>query len=95
MKDGASEGSSTKVSKPSTTDAAPSRPPEKIAAETEAARRDFHRAAAAGSRGQGASHAVGRSGALQAFFAANAGRSLLPSGESSGVLSPSLKTEES
>ncbi|MDI1325624.1 MAG: P-type conjugative transfer protein TrbL [Brevundimonas sp.] len=38
---------------------------------------------------------AGRSAALQAFFVANAGRSLLPSGESSGVLSPNLKTEES
>ena len=32
--------------------------------------------------------------ALQAFFIANAGRGLLPSSETSGVLSPNLKTEE-
>ncbi|MGV9009938.1 P-type conjugative transfer protein TrbL [Brevundimonas sp.] len=73
----------------------PSRPPEKIAAETERARQDFHRAAARTPSDPDAGRASGRSGALQAFFAANAGRSLLPAGETSGVLSPSLKTEES
>ncbi|KAK0351460.1 hypothetical protein LTR94_024884, partial [Friedmanniomyces endolithicus] len=36
----------------------------------------------------------GRSGALQAFFLANTGRGLMPSGETSGTLSPGLKTEE-
>ena len=69
------------------------RKPETIAREAEAARRDFHRAAAGGdvpARGR----ATGRSAALQAFFVANAGRGLMPSGETSGVLSPSLKTEE-
>ncbi len=64
-----------------------------IAAEAHAARSDFHRAAsrpaATGGKPQG------RSAALQAFFVANAGRGLLPSGETSGVLSPNLKTEES
>lgn len=35
-----------------------------------------------------------RSAALQAFFAANAGRSLLPAAETSGTLAPDLKTEE-
>lgn len=63
------------------------------ARETEAARKDFHRAVQAEargvSRGQG-----GRSRALQAFFIANAGRSLGPSSETSGVLSPNLRTEE-
>lgn len=69
------------------------RSPGQIAAEAEAARADFHRAAArpadlADERPRG------RSAALQAFFVANAGRGLLPSGETSGVLSPNLKTEE-
>ncbi|MEN5168707.1 P-type conjugative transfer protein TrbL [Brevundimonas pondensis] len=67
--------------------------PEVIAREAEAARKDFHRAAAS----DDASPKVrrqGRSAALQAFFVANAGRGLMPSGETSGVLSPSLKTEE-
>lgn len=71
----------------------PGRKPEVIVREAEAARRDFHRAAAASDapvRGRG----QGRSAALQAFFVANAGRGLMPSGETSGVLSPSLKTEE-
>jgi type IV secretion system protein TrbL len=35
-----------------------------------------------------------RSAALQAFFAANAGRSLLPAAETSGTLAPSLKSED-
>lgn len=73
--------------------AGPERRPERIAREAETARRDFHRAAAdddasATARGQT------RSAALQSFFVANAGRSLIPSSETSGVLSPSLKTEE-
>ncbi len=72
--------------------AAPGRPPAALAQETEAARRDFHRAAGA-STGRSAA-APGRSQALQAFFLANTGRGLLPAGESSGVLSPNLKTEE-
>ncbi len=63
------------------------------ARETEAARKDFHRALQGGGRrspqGQG-----GRSRALQAFFVANAGRGLAPSSEISGVLSPNLRTEE-
>lgn len=63
------------------------------ARETEAARKDFHRAVQGGGsrspRGQG-----GRSRALQAFFVANAGRGLAPSSETSGVLSPNLRTEE-
>jgi type IV secretion system protein TrbL len=49
-------------------------------------------------RGSGSARppgAPGRSAALQAFFVANAGRGLLPSGEASGVLSPNLKNEES
>ncbi|MFJ6024249.1 P-type conjugative transfer protein TrbL [Brevundimonas sp. NPDC092305] len=69
------------------------RPAATIAAEREAARRDFHRAASrtAGS----APGAGGQSPVLRAFFIANAGRGLLPSSETSGVLNPNLKTEES
>jgi type IV secretion system protein TrbL len=43
---------------------------------------------------QGRSPATRRSAALQAFFVANAGRSLLPGGETSGSISPQLKPEE-
>jgi type IV secretion system protein TrbL len=35
-----------------------------------------------------------RNSALQAFFVANAGRSLLPGHEASGALTPPLKDEE-
>ena len=73
--------------------AGPRRKPETIARETEAARKDFHRAASGGDD-QARGSRQGRSAALQAFFVANAGRGLMPSGETSGVLSPSLKTEE-
>lgn len=71
------------------------RTPAKIAREAEAARADFHRAAAAAvdetiTKGP----RPNRSAALQAFFLANAGRGLMPSMETSGTLSPSLKTEE-
>jgi len=77
----------------STAGSGPARKPETIAREAEAARQDFHRAAAAGGvSARPGPH--GRSAALQAFFVANAGRGLMPSGETSGVLSPSLKTEE-
>ncbi|MBI2262709.1 MAG: P-type conjugative transfer protein TrbL, partial [Caulobacterales bacterium] len=69
------------------------RSPGRIAAEAEAARADFHRAAARPATAGGSQR--GRSAALQAFFVANAGRGLLPSGETSGALSPNLKTEES
>jgi type IV secretion system protein TrbL len=60
------------------------------AADAGAARSPFHPAPGLGPTGSS-----GRSAALQAFFVANAGRGLLPSGEASGVLSPNLKTEES
>ena len=42
----------------------------------------------------GAGRTAGRSAALQAFFVANAGRSLLPGHEASGALTPPLKDEE-
>ena len=73
--------------------AGPGRKPETVARETEAARKDFHRAASGGDD-QSRRRPQSRSAALQAFFVANAGRGLMPSGETSGVLSPSLKTEE-
>ena len=63
-----------------------------IGREAEAARRAFHRAAAGGS--STAPRPAGRAAALQAFFVANAGRGLLPAGETSGVLSPNLRTED-
>ena len=37
---------------------------------------------------------TGRSAALQAFFLANSGRSLMPAGESSGTLKPTVKPED-
>ena len=74
--------------------AAPGRPAGKIAAEAQTARADFHRAAA-GSAGSGGARPPARAQALQAFFVANAGRGLMPAGETSGVLSPNLRTEES
>lgn len=89
-----SSGGSASAGGKASNGAAPGRSQQAIAAETEAARRDFHRAAA-GSPGAGSSRRPpGRSAALQAFFIANAGRGLLPAGETSGVLSPTLKTEE-
>lgn len=70
------------------------RPAWVVARETEAARARFHQAAAARGDSAGGSRPSSRSAALQAFFVANAGRGLMPSGENSGVLTPSLKTEE-
>ncbi|MBJ7320359.1 MAG: hypothetical protein JHC96_16350 [Brevundimonas sp.] len=68
------------------------RPASPVAREAEAARRDFHRAA--GGQGGGSGRPPARTAALQAFFVANAGRGLMPAGETSGVLSPNLKSEE-
>ncbi|QAT13094.1 P-type conjugative transfer protein TrbL [Brevundimonas diminuta] len=73
--------------------AGPKRPAAVINREAENARQDFHRAAATQASGEAARRPA-RSAALQAFFVANAGRGLMPAGESSGVLSPTLKTEE-
>ena len=70
------------------------RSPGTVAAEARTAQADFHRAASRPAA-TAAGNPRGRSAALQAFFVANAGRGLLPSGETSGVLSPNLKTEES
>ncbi|MEQ7154274.1 P-type conjugative transfer protein TrbL [Brevundimonas aurifodinae] len=68
------------------------RPASTVAREAEAARREFHRAA--GGQGGGSGRPPARAAALQAFFVANAGRGLMPAGETSGVLSPNLKSEE-
>nr|WP_295238837.1 P-type conjugative transfer protein TrbL [uncultured Brevundimonas sp.] len=38
--------------------------------------------------------AAGRSAALQAFFIANAGRALMPAGENSGALKPTVRSED-
>lgn len=73
----------------------PARSPDAIARETEDARRAFHRAVRADATPAAASTARHRrSAALQTFFVANAGRSLLPAGETSGALSPQLRSEE-
>lgn len=72
----------------------PDRPAGTIEAEARTAKSDFYRAASRPAA-TAAGNPRGRSAALQAFFVANAGRGLLPSGETSGVLSPNLKTEES
>ncbi len=69
------------------------RPEEILTREAEQARRDFHRAATS-TPAPPPSRRGARSAALQTFFIANAGRGLMPSAESSGVLSPSLRTEE-
>lgn len=73
----------------------PARPAAAIAAESRAAQADFHRAASRSAETTPRPTPHGRGAALQAFFLANTGRHLLPSAESSGVLSPNLKTEES
>lgn len=70
--------------------AAPGRAPQTIEAEAARAHADFRSAL----RGRPSPPAGGRSSAMQAFFAANAARSLLPGSESSGTLSPQLKTRE-
>lgn len=73
---------------------APSRPAEQIDAEARRAERDFKAAAARSSRPNRPAPSTRRSAALQSFFVANAGRSLLPGGETSGSVSPQLKSEE-
>ena len=58
----------------------------------ETARRDFHRALQ--DEAKPAKPETRRGRALQAFFVANAGRGLAPASETSGVLAPRLRTEE-
>jgi len=72
----------------------PSRSAAEIDREAEAARVRFHRAAAADGAEPARPGAARRSAALQAFFLANAGRSLLPGSETSGAVTPQLKEEE-
>ncbi len=67
------------------------RPAPEIRREAAQAQRDFERALAQGGQ---SSTAARRNGTLQAFFTANAGRSLMPGSESVGAVSPQLKTEE-
>lgn len=73
--------------------AGPARPrsDQVIARESARAQADFHKAVKGGGPGE-TRNARGK--ALQAFFAANAARSLLPGQESSGTLSPQLKPKE-
>ncbi|MFC3077844.1 P-type conjugative transfer protein TrbL [Phenylobacterium terrae] len=70
------------------------RPAERIEAEARKAQADFHRALGAQSEAPAQTAAARRSAALQAFFTANAGRSLLPASETSGSASPQLKPED-
>lgn len=80
------------VTRPQTaSNTAPGRPAE--TSQADASRPDPRQSVSAPAAGTGAGLPA-RSAALQAFFVANAGRGLLPSGESSGVLSPTLKSEE-
>ncbi|MBB1177732.1 P-type conjugative transfer protein TrbL [Pseudomonas sp. FW305-3-2-15-E-TSA4] len=74
--------------------AAAGRPAAVRDAEARAARSDFHRAVSASDSASSRSRPPGRAAALQAFFVANTGRTLMPAGETSGVLSPNLRTEE-
>jgi type IV secretion system protein TrbL len=69
---------------------------ETIDRETADARSAFHRAAQAEAQPvrRIAERRQRRSAALQTFFAANAGRSLLPASETTGSVSPAIKPEE-
>lgn len=89
--EGVAAGTSASAGRGSGAARATGRSPDRIAAEAERAQRDFHRAAAGGP----GPAPQGRPAALQAFFVANAGRGLMPAGETSGTLSPNLRTEES
>ena len=72
----------------------PRRPAAQMDREAEDARRAFGRAVRNESYAQRNPRPAHRSAALQTFFLANAGRSLLPAGETSGALAPELKPEE-
>lgn len=69
---------------------------DQIDREAAGAKAQFQRAASAGADGERSqpSRAARRSAALQTFFAANAGRGLLPASETSGAVQPGLKPEE-
>lgn len=73
----------------------PSRPTEQINMEARRAETGFKAAAAGAAQPRRFAPSTRRSAALQSFFVANAGRSLLPGGETSGSVSPQLKSEES
>lgn len=70
----------------------PGRPEAKVSSEADQARKDFSAALEPGARERRERRE--RSPLIQSFFAANAGRSLLPGNESSGALSPQIKPEE-
>ena len=70
------------------------RAPEQIAREAGDARRAFQRAVRAEAPNRQTAGQHRRSAALQTFVLANAGRSLLPAGETSGAAAPELKPEE-
>lgn len=79
--------------------AEPKAPPEPVTEPSggsgaEQARRAFHRALRDKAEPDEAAGRERSSAAVRAFFLANAGRSLLPAGETSGTLSPQLKPEE-
>jgi type IV secretion system protein TrbL len=76
--------------------ASPDRGAETLDRETADARSAFHRAAQAEAQPvrRNAEHRQRRSAALQTFFAANAGRSLLPASETTGSVAPAIKPEE-
>lgn len=73
---------------------APKRSDAAIARDLRSAEADFRRAAGSSNEPEGERKASGRKAALRAFFIANAGRGLLPAGETSGTLAPRLKTED-
>jgi type IV secretion system protein TrbL len=89
-------GGSAPSSSPPANTAAPDDAEQRREGETAQARAAFHRALAAPADSSQPAAAVRarRSAALQTFFAANAGRSLLPSGESSGSAPPQLKPKD-
>ena len=84
-----SEGQGTSGEAPS-----PKRSDAAMARDRRSAEAAFHRAAAQTDEPGGERKASGRRAALRAFFIANAGRGLLPAGETSGTLSPRLRTED-
>ena len=80
----------------SSTPSGSGRSTDQINREAAGAKAQFQRAASAGADGERSqpSRAAQRSAALQTFFAANAGRGLLPASETSGAVQPGLKPEE-
>jgi type IV secretion system protein TrbL len=89
-------GGAGAAARPASQASGPTRPADQIDREAAGAKAQFQRAAASGAEGhhQQPSRAARRSTALQTFFTANAGRSLLPASENSGAVQPGLKPEE-